>query len=173
MGDYKADLWIAQRNGVKIDGVGVTHVKQRGKSEFLANSDAEYSTMDKRYGVMRSGEIKERRHALVMHGIAMHGGKEAEAMEPAGFERLLNALGGIVAQGVDHGISVKALRERGYGGGDRVVIVRNAGDNGATVEAMTVEFGVPFGRELGGIFRGNPPAQNRFQGFHWDLALPG
>jgi len=84
VGDDKTDLWIAECKGVQIDRVGVAHVEEGREAKFLPDPDAEYSTMDESDGLMRSGKVEERRDARVVHGIAVHGGEEAQTMEAAG-----------------------------------------------------------------------------------------
>ncbi len=155
---------------MQVDGVREAHVERGGQAEFFPDANAEDAAVDESDGVPCGGEIEDRRSSWIVHGVAVHGGEKAQAVEMAGGQGGLDAQEDVLSRRVHHRVGGEAIRELGGGGDHRIVVTGDAGDNSGAIDAMTVEFGGPLGGEGSGIV-GHPPAKARRKRREGDLLL--
>src|ERR1700745_2469465 len=82
MRDYESNLRISKRHLVNVDWIGKAHVKRRRQTELLSEADAQHAAMYEGDGARASRQkIQQRRDAVILNRVAMHGRKETQAVD--------------------------------------------------------------------------------------------
>lgn len=106
------------------------------------------------------GGLDQVLHRFVLDGVAVHGGEEAKHGEMPGGDEGRNLRDGARIEGVDHGGPSESRGKGLDGDGDRVDVLREAGDEHGLLDAVTVEFLDPGASENNGVLGGRLPAED-------------
>src|SRR5579872_1899343 len=108
---YETQFREGERYRVKIDRIGKTHIESRGQPKFGPHPDRQHAAVNE-YPRARlvCGDFEQRAHAFVLHGVAVHRGKQANTMDVAFLECAAHSSRGVGRGWVHHEMTEEAFR---------------------------------------------------------------
>ncbi len=139
VGHHEIQLGMQQSQWVQLDRIGIAHVEGRTQPQFVANAHRQDAAMHEDHDTRAGGScLQDRLDSMIVHRVAMHGGKKADALKP-GRQGAVHALERIRSERIHHEIPVKPGGKSGHRLGHRRFIARNTRDQGRAGNAVAVQ----------------------------------